>query len=416
MRRVEKNNSHFPHYPYEIGLAQPTDILITNRQILPPTSRFSIRYYSFVVFKTMKPPQSLFKRVGMFFFILAAFYVQLFAGVVSLIDPNVNGISNEMMRNGIYSDKGIAICTAKFAIDDSLALIDQFRTIYSSNLPIAIAHCSELEQSELRRFSHIPNLIAIDICRSNDPSIIPLEGSDLEKRLRSWYCKAAALIYAPFHEVMVVDIDTVWFKSPDRLFQYPEYRKTGTLFFRDRFYHSKMGSHKQSISFHDKAMKLIETYYNQSASNTLPIDHFQKTIWTSNYAQSQLFLNNINYFWRNLSFPEKDPELDNYQDSSVILVNRMKHMKLLQIIGQLIPAFNVGWGDKELYWIASIIGNISYSFEPFLAGNYGPCGMLLHFDPNDQYLTNYSYAKPLYSNAEWFLEKFRDVGGGKKYS
>ena len=38
------------------------------------------------------------------------------------------------------------------------------------------------------------------------------------KRLRSWWCKPAAAIIAPYDEVMIVDLDVIFFKNPEILF------------------------------------------------------------------------------------------------------------------------------------------------------------------------------------------------------
>ena len=39
---------------------------------------------------------------------------------------------------------------------------------------------------------------------------------------------------SPFVETVVMDLDVIWFKSPDVMFDSPAYKKTGSLFFRDR--------------------------------------------------------------------------------------------------------------------------------------------------------------------------------------
>jgi hypothetical protein len=63
-----------------------------------------------------------------------------------------------------------------------------------------------------------------------------------------------------------------------------------------------------------------------------------------------------------------------------------------------------------MYWITAIVSGEEFTFEPFLTGNYGPCGFILHFDPNDATLKE--EALPLYANAEWFLEKAQVIAAG----
>jgi hypothetical protein len=53
----------------------------------------------------------------------------------------------------------------------------------------------------------------------------------------------------------------------------------------------------------------------------------------------------------------------------------------MHVLKKILPSFNLGYGDKEVYWIAATIAGDSFSFEPYLAGTYGDCGEILHFDP-----------------------------------
>ena len=39
--------------------------------------------------------------------------------------------------------------------------------------------------------------------------------------------------------------------------------------------------------------------------------------------------------------------------------------------------------DKELYWIAATITGEPFAFEPYLAGIFGDCGEVMHFDPRE---------------------------------
>ena len=43
----------------------------------------------------------------------------------------------------------------------------------------------------------------------------------------------------------------------------------------------------------------------------------------------------------------------------------------------------MGYGDKEMYWIAATIAQEKFSLEPFMEGNYGDCGGVFHFDPTE---------------------------------
>eukprot|EP01036_Dinobryon_divergens_P035537 gene35537-46075_t len=91
--------------------------------------------------------------------------------------------------------------------------------------------------------------------------------------------------------------------------------------------------------------------------------------------------------------------MSNIQDSSVILLDKRNHPKTLEVIKTLLPTFNIGYGDKEIYWIAAEIAQERYTFEPFIVAPYEGCGVLVHVDPND--VDNPENAAPMYINAEY---------------
>lgn len=321
-------------------------------------------------------------------------------------------------RTGVYAPQGIAMCAGNWAILDTKSIIYQVRNIWNSSLPIAIAHCHELSDNQISSFQSEKDIVFVNVC-GNELGI-PLEGLNLQGRLQSWYCKAASLLAAPFYEVIVMDLDVVWFKKPDVLFSYKQYRESGTLFFRDRFFHTpKLERQKKGEqTFHQLALALLKEHI--SVFPNASIDHNSSSLFTKEFAKSQIDKNGVVYFWRSLANPEVDPELDNYQDSSVIVLDRRKHPIFMKTLAKLIPGFNVGWGDKEMYWLAGIISQEPFTMEPFLTGNYGPCGFIIHYDPNDQvivespgYNSTITPLAPLYANAEWFIEKFQSIGGGK---
>jgi hypothetical protein len=65
---------------------------------------------------------------------------------------------------------------------------------------------------------------------------------------------------------------------------------------------------------------------------------------------------------------------------------------MLQVLREVLPTFTVGYGDKEIYWLSATIADVPFSFEPFLCGQFGDCGLMMHCDPAN--------AKPLYLNGE----------------
>lgn len=151
----------------------------------------------------------------------------------------------------------------------------------------------------------------------------------LRARLRSWFCKAAALVLAPFDEVMVIDVDTVWFRAPDVVFQAPQYLRTGAYFVRDR-----MSYDRPDRDFQRRIVEFIER-------------ENPKIKITAEYARNQIDKDGINFFWRG-SANSSEPTYNNFEDSSIVVVDKIRHPRLLATITRLIADFNLGWGDKEL--------------------------------------------------------------------
>ena len=130
------------------------------------------------------------------------------------------------------SIRGVVLCTNNKMVDDVIAASHQVQLIFSSALNVTAAHCAELDdhnKDRLRGFG----IDILDICEKSQ-SKFGMTRSQATARLRSGFCKAAAIVMSPYDEVMVVDLDVVWFKPPDHLFYSPAYRQTGSLFFRDK--------------------------------------------------------------------------------------------------------------------------------------------------------------------------------------
>jgi hypothetical protein len=131
--------------------------------------------------------------------------------------------------------RGLVLCAGNRMVKDSVAVVDQMRHIFNSSMPATVAHCGELS-SDSEWMLHSQGIDVLDVCALKPGSDTVL-GMTLEKahsRLRGFYCKVAALIISPYDETMVADNDVIWFKKPDLLFESPAYKKTGSLFFRDK--------------------------------------------------------------------------------------------------------------------------------------------------------------------------------------
>jgi hypothetical protein len=290
--------------------------------------------------------------------------------------------------------RGMVLCGGNHMVKDALSVIDQTRIIWKSNLLITVAHCGELNDDNIDYLQAI-NVTVLDICKNSTGSeIFGMSRDHGLKRLKSWFCKTAALILSPYDDTMVVDLDVIWFKNPEVLFDSPAYKQTGSLFFRDKLTHGKMKKVKEGKVFQD----YMEDFLTIEGGFNL----------TSKLAKDQFSSNGISYFWMNLADREKSV-YNNFQDSSVILLDRLTHPETLKVLSRLLPKFSIGYGDKEIYWFAATIAREPFSFEPFFCSIYGDCsGLMMHFDPGD--ILDPSNARAMYINAEWYLSKIKVLG------
>ena len=65
----------------------------------------------------------------------------------------------------------------------------------------------------------------------------------------------------------------------------------------------------------------------------------------------------------------------------MFLFDVASHKATLALLKRVLPDFNLGYGDKEVYWLAASAAKEPFAFEPHIAGALGDCGAIVHFDP-----------------------------------
>ena len=137
--------------------------------------------------------------------------------------------SCEAVSSNGTAKRGITFCAADHMTPDVYRTIYQLRHVWNTTLPLVVAHCSEISiENQEKIKSADPCTTVHDICVEHPAGQVfgmPIEAG--RKRLRSFYCKVAALYDSKFVETMIVDMDVIWFKSPEVLFRYDGYVSTG---------------------------------------------------------------------------------------------------------------------------------------------------------------------------------------------
>jgi hypothetical protein len=289
-------------------------------------------------------------------------------------------------HNARNNDRGVVLCAGARQIPDAMGVIRQFRHVFNlTDLNITIAHCNELS-SEHTTYLKAKRVNELNMCVNE--TVLGMSKDVAAGRLRGFFCKAAALVLSPYRDTIISDLDAVFFKDPTTLFSSRQYLETGAIYFRDK---PTGDINCDNNALHTGAKSLFNHLTEDMNASA-----------RAAYSRIQANTNGGSLFWRHEANTSEICYY-NFQDSSLMVVDRARHPLTLHYLAELLPNFQLGYGDKEIYWISNTMAEEPFSFEPFLVSTYGDCGVLVHYDPSD--VADPSNAKPLYINAEYIIEK-----------
>ncbi|KAJ1503905.1 hypothetical protein HMI54_003027 [Coelomomyces lativittatus] len=159
------------------------------------------------------------------------------------------------------------------------------------------------------------------------------------------------MLYAPYQEVLFIDSDVYFLRSPEELFEDPEYKSQGSLFFHDR------------------------SLFPDASS---PSHAWFKTFVPSPSAQGQQLRH-----WKTESQHE--------QESGVVVIHKgtdafygLLTTCAMNASPRRDEVYGKVYGDKETFWMGFEAARVPYAFMPvfgsvigFRSGDY-VCGGLLH--------------------------------------
>jgi hypothetical protein len=302
---------------------------------------------------------------------------------VNIINPKNPG-AVKSFHNSSNHDRGFVFCGGVHHIPDILGVVHQLRHIWKLNMSVTVAHCGEMDDDAVK-YLNGKHINVMNMCVNE--TVVGMTRDFASHRLRGFFCKAAALVLSPYQETIISDLDVVFFKDPLSVLASRAYQETGAVYFRDKHYSGDCNG-----AFQTGIRKLFTNLTDGQPSG----DGYAL------YSKIQADANGGSLYWRHES-NTSEPCYLNFQDSSLIVFDKARHPMTLHYLAQLLPGFALGYGDKEIYWIANTMADEPFSFEPFLVATYGDCGVLLHFDPAD--VDNSVAALPLYINAEYIIEK-----------
>lgn len=243
---------------------------------------------------------------------------------------NIPLVSNEMIVSN-NRDMGLVICVGNKHRIDAIRMIYHLRHVWKVTLPLVLSHCNELLPDFQQLLTdYDPNLRIHNLCPENVDNIYGMNRQMAEKKLKGFFCKVAALIESPFEETMILDLDTIWFKNPERMFHSKAYLKNKSLFFRDRLYDYEIhGGRITPYEIIDMYSEKLGDGYHVSLSLLKVLELF--------------VLNGVSLYFAN-AYNQLYPQFNEHQDSSALLLGKREHPKLLQQLTKWLSSFVLGYG------------------------------------------------------------------------
>ncbi|KAI0204474.1 glycosyltransferase family 71 protein [Astrocystis sublimbata] len=229
--------------------------------------------------------------------------------------------------------RGIVLTAGDDQAKYLMTTISSFRKL-GCDLPIEIMYLGDGDLGEDHRLEleTLPDVTTRDISTMVDDEGWTLAG---------WAIKPFAMLMSSFREVIFIDADSLFFRDPAKLFQDPDYKETGALFFRDR-----------TIMPESKRRWLLQILPR-------PIPQLAKeSTW-----------------WKGTS--------GHHQESGVVVVDKWKHFVSMLLICRFngsdrdqrddkVGVYEMMHGDKETFWIAFLLADDpGFAFHRGLVGSMG---------------------------------------------
>ena len=233
--------------------------------------------------------------------------------------------------------KGIVLTAGDDQAPYLLTSIPIFRQM-GCDLPIEVMYLGDSDLSEDFR----SDLEALDGVVTRD---IAQMVNDEGWRLAGWAAKPFAILFSSFREVIFIDADSLFFKSPEVLFEEPAYKDTGALFFKDR------------LIMPENKKRWLQQILPKPISKQVK----QSRFWTG--------------------------DSGHMQESGVVVVDKFRHYLALLLVTRMngpdrdgnkdegrIGVYDMVYGDKETFWIGwELVGDLDYAFH---AGDAGIMGVV----------------------------------------
>ncbi|POM76220.1 Hypothetical protein PHPALM_6571 [Phytophthora palmivora] len=252
--------------------------------------------------------------------------------------------------------------------------------------PVEVPHCGDLSLKLQTTMHELDQSIRFyDVCElaaaatmdgQEERHLFCVDVDHCHYKFRSFDIKVLAVLYSKFQEVMLLDADTMFFQSPESLWETDKYKETGTLFFHDRISYElsylakrrpledvNVGAVHRFLAGFDVTpygrLGVVESRESrpQTSRQLLGLDF--------GFQPSAFLLNS--HVWRLRS--------GHQMDSSLVLWNKARQPRATTILASFVSLNGLptapSYGDKELYWLACELAETEYAFSDFAVGTVG---------------------------------------------
>lgn len=299
------------------------------------------------------------------------------------------------MLNG----RGIVLTIADGHLDTTLRLINLLKAL-ENTLPIEVVYYKGLSQESMTKLVHA--------CRKEtvmENKVLPLQDisfvnvstavkPEYIEKFSQFGNKILATLFNSFEEMILLDADTVILENPEFFFNLAKYKKTGTMFYKDR----------STVEYRPKYDLVFFRKLLPSLMDSVWFNFPQ----TTEYTLENEFFKGLNH----------------YMESGLVVINRSKHFTQPLIMSQLNFHLSVQarvYGDKELFWLALVIsGDENYSFNDHFLASIGQLTPSSERDPSKYNSKELCSNHPGHINDEddhsllWFNSGFMHCGQNEK--
>ncbi|QLG74112.1 hypothetical protein HG535_0F06240 [Zygotorulaspora mrakii] len=268
--------------------------------------------------------------------------------------------------------RGIVLSFADSHLAMALKLIATLR-FQGNKLPIQVIYKKgDLSEDTIEKISYAarsPN-VTLPETKYGNPANEPQEiwfldvtntlADNMISEFSHWKGKWLAVLFNLFDEFVFLDIDAINYIDLNDYFESPEYKRTGTVYFRDRVLSAPVSNQCTAI-FESLPPKLLEMKYfsNRPFIHSEYLDEdCEKDLTTEEKIYKRFFMDNFQH----------------QMESGLFAISKSKHHIPLVISMTLHLAKKVGscgWGDKEYFWLGFVVAGRPFSFNEVPAASVG---------------------------------------------